>query len=138
MPYQIQQLNDHLIFIVWRRTPAKREAEKFIEELKGILEKAANPLYFLSDLRRGRIITVSVLRELGLLSHHPNLAGSAGFTRDPMSQLFAGTYHKMLTSTAEKNLIFDEPDEALAFLETMAQGITEKINWQQLLTKNLP
>jgi len=130
MAYQIQQLNSQLVYIRWLKTPDTQTSQRFLEELTSLVESASDGVYFMSDLRQGRIIDIKQLQQLGILSQHANWLGSVAFSENPLSNVFANTYHRMLTNNKERNLIVKEADKALAFLETLQEGITEGIEWK--------
>jgi hypothetical protein len=134
MPYRFVPLNDRLILIAWSRTPNNTEATQYIRDLTTRLDQAAQPLYFISDMRRGRIIDIHIIRRLSNLSRHANWAGSTAFTQNPISQIFGDTYQKMVAHKVESNLIFDEPAQAIAYLETLCPGLTADINWADYLS----
>ena len=70
--YDIQRLSDELILIKWYQTPAANTGieERYLQELKQLLDQSPHSLYFISDLRQGRIINVRTLRALGQLTGH--------------------------------------------------------------------
>jgi hypothetical protein len=60
-----------------------------------MLDSAPQPLYFLSDLRKGRIVGMRAIAELGKCTQHPKWAGSTAFTQNPISRLFVDSFRSM-------------------------------------------
>lgn len=133
MIYQIQQLKSQLFYIQWFTTPNAKASREFLEELQNLVDVSSEGVYFISDLRKGRIVDVKTLQRLGVLSQNPHWLGSVAFSENPMSNIFANTYHRMLTNNKDRNLIVKEADKALAFLETLQEGITSGIEWEVIL-----
>lgn len=138
MIYRFTWLNKRLVLISWSRTPDTIEAAQYIRDLKQLLDTAEEALYFITDLRRGRIIDLNVIRHLVDLSHHANWAGSTAFTENPISQIFGTTYQRLMGHKAEKNQVFNQPADAIAFLEALCPRITEGINWTDQLALTDP
>ncbi len=133
-PYQIHRLKDNLIYITWSRTPGINEAQQFIMELQQLLAaEECGALYFMSDLRRGRIIDIRLIQMLSRLSQHERWAGSVAFTTDPVSRSFVSIFQNMISEHKERNAMFDEFEKAYSFLEQLEPGITEGIDWQKVL-----
>ncbi len=133
MAYEIQKLSEQLVHIRWERTPNFAQCQEFITELRDIVETSEIGLYFISDLRRGRIIDVKTIQRLSQLTQHENWLGSVAFTANPLSDIFAGTYRNMLVNKKESNTIIPEADKALAFLESLQAGLTDDIDWASVL-----
>ena len=133
MMYKIQQLNEQLIYIRWNRTPGDAECKAFMTELRALVHNNEKGLYFISDLRKGRIIDLDTINQLSRLTEHKNWLGSVAFTINPLSNIFAGTYRNMLIKEKEKNIIVPEADKALAFLESLQEGLTNDIDWEVIL-----
>src|SRR5689334_4040036 len=94
--YDLRQLTDELIFIKWYKSTSQLthpEAD-YIEDLRRRLAESPHPLYFLSDLRQGRIIDVSILQRLGALTRHANYGGGSAFSEDVISSMFVGVFSK--------------------------------------------
>jgi predicted trehalose synthase len=133
-PYTIQQLKKNLIYIFWARTPGITEAHQFVRELQSLLDaEEENQLFFISDLRRGRIIDIRVIQMLSRLSQHEKWAGSVAFTTDPVSRSFVNIFQNMIVEHKERNMMFDEFEKAYAFLEQLEPGIMGDIDWQAVL-----
>lgn len=135
MVYEIQRLSEKLVHIRWDRTPNHAQCQEFIVELRDIVEASEDGLYFISDLRKGRIIDVKTIQRLSELTQHENWLGSVAFTANPLSDIFAGTYRSMLISKKESNAIIPEADKALAFLESLQTGLTDNIDWESVLNQ---
>lgn len=133
MPYTIQHLKDNLVYITWNRTPGITEAQRFVAELDGIVRRAEQDLYFISDLRQGRIIDIRVIQMLSRLAQHENWGGSVAFTTDPVSRSFVNIFQGMILENKDRNGMFDEFEKAYAFLEQLRPGITAGIDWNDVL-----
>lgn len=132
MSYAVSHLNSRLVMIVWTRTPLPNEAKDFIHDLQTLLDKATEPLYFISDLRRGQIVDVRIIHQLSALTKHANWAGSTAFSQSPISKLFLGSFRKMVTAS-DKNMTFDRPEDAIAFLEALSPELTAAVDWPHVL-----
>jgi hypothetical protein len=133
MSYHLMALNSRLIFITWERSPTHNEAQAFLHNLERWLNHATQPLYFISDLRQGRIVDIRVINQLGQLTKHPNWGGSTAFSQSPLSKIFVGSFQKMAHSAKETNSFFDMPEQAINFLEVIAPGVTQDIDWHAIL-----
>ena len=132
--YQIQHLNAQLVLIRWQATPHYREAQQFISVLADMLAKTDVGLYFISDLRKGRVTHMQSIQQLTKLSQHEKWLGSVAFTDNPISEIFAGSFRNMLVNSKERNAILREPDKAIAFLEGLQSGLTNNIDWNDVLS----
>lgn len=137
MSYTLTHLTPQLILIFWRRTPITDEAKAFIQSLQDTLDHASEPLYFISDLRRGRIVDVRIIHQLSQLTQHRNWAGSTAFSLNPISKIFLGSFQRLLTSTSDKNMTFDQPEDAIAFLEHLAPGLGATVDWSRVVDTDL-
>ncbi|HEX2907629.1 MAG TPA: hypothetical protein VHO69_12245 [Phototrophicaceae bacterium] len=135
MDYQIKKLTDELIFIQWRQTPTvNSEVEnQYLKELEQLLTAAPQPVYFLSDLRSGRIVNLRAIRRLGELTQHRNWAGSTAFSKDPITSLLVRSFQSYAQKSPSKNEMQTTPEEALSFLEALKPGLTEGIDWPTVL-----
>jgi hypothetical protein len=133
MAYVVNRLNPHLTMIVWMRTPLPAEAKDFIHTLQTILDTADEPQYFISDLRRGQIVDVRIIHQLSALTKHANWAGSTAFSQSPISKLFLGSFRKMVNAS-DKNMSFDLPEDAIAFLEALSPNLTSSLDWPHILS----
>ena len=133
MAYHLLALNPQLIFITWERSPHPDEAQAFINNVERWLNHAPHPLYFLSDLRQGRIVDIRIINQLSQLTKHPCWGGSTAFSQSPLSKIFVGNFQKMSRTTQDVNTFFDLPEQAIEFLETLVPGITHNIDWHAIL-----
>ncbi|MCU0512401.1 MAG: hypothetical protein MUE40_07505 [Anaerolineae bacterium] len=131
--FHIHPLKPHLILIRWQRTPSLEEEHQFVDELKHVLETATQPLYFLSDLREGRLTRPVVLNRLGQLTTHPHWAGSTAFGGGFRSAIYVGMFEKLAARKKDIKEIWDTAEDALAYLESIAPGITGDIDWPAAL-----
>ncbi|PJF43330.1 MAG: hypothetical protein CUN55_08995 [Phototrophicales bacterium] len=133
--YRIQRLKPNLVLIQWLRTPKDQspEIQHWLDELKQIVHHATEPVYFLSDLRRGRVTDVRALFELGQLSKHKNWAMGVAFSKSITSEVYAQLFARF--SPTEKP-IADSLEAALAMLEEQHPGITAGIDWAQIFAEN--
>jgi hypothetical protein len=135
MLYEIQRLSTELVYIKWTASsPANgRDEKQFIKELIEVLEKSEQPLYFISDLRKGRITGIATLNQLAQISHHKHWAGSTAFGRNPLSSIFVGTFSSLARQSSEHQEMQDTPEQSLAYLESLKPGLTDKIDWNEVL-----
>jgi len=71
MTYQIKPVSSELIYIKWyaNTDPRGKAEDTFITDLTTCLNHAPHPIYFISDVRAGRITDVSTLSQLA--REHP-------------------------------------------------------------------
>ncbi|MDX2163767.1 MAG: hypothetical protein SF162_20800 [bacterium] len=131
--YSIRRVSPALVLIRWYTIPDDRAEQHYLEALEQVLNDCDRPCYFLSDLRKGRIITLSTLQALGALAHHPNWAGSTAFGDEPFTQIMVGSFQMFARSTPSANGLHTHAAQALAFLESLQPGITQGIDWETLL-----
>lgn len=132
--YEFTALSDELILIKWFRSPSSPKVEQqYLDDLKHLLDTAKKPVYFISDLRLGRIVTIRTINHLGHLTAHANWGGSTAFSRDPITKVFVGTFQRFTGEQKSRNEMFDTPEQALAFMETLKAGLTEGIDWNMVL-----
>lgn len=132
MSYTITPLMPRLILIRWRRTPITDEAKLFIQTLQDMLDQAAQSLYFISDLRHGRIVDVRVIHQLSHLTQHAMWGGSTAFSQNPISKIFLGSFQRMVAAS-DKNATFERPEDAVAFLEHLVPDLAAAVDWTQVL-----
>jgi hypothetical protein len=135
--YSILKLSAELFYIRWLSSAKENThpEKEFIPELSSLLDKSPHPVYFISDLRKGRIMTVNVLNQLATLSHHKNWAGSTAFSSDPIASIFVGTFSKLAKQKSEHREIYTTPEESLAYLESLKAGLTQDIDWNSVLNQ---
>ena len=133
--YDLRQVTDELIFIKWYKTAnayTHLESE-YIEDLRKRLTTSPHPLYFLSDLRKGRIIDISILQKLGNLTRHPNYGGGSAFSEDVISSMFVGVFSKFASAEKGSSVFYKTIDEALAYLEALKPDVTAPVDWQTFI-----
>ena len=135
LDYEITQLSDELIFIRWYATPrlGSPSERQFLADLRALLDNTQQPIYFVSDLRNGRIINLSTIQKLGKLFNHTNWGGSTAFSSDPITSMMVGMFSRFAHREKPEDEIWNTPEEALAYLETIKPGLTEGIDWAALL-----
>lgn len=135
MFFKFTRLSEQLVYIRWYDTPAIGDPAEvqFLEEAKAIIKTAEKPQYFISDLRKGRLTNIEVLHKLGSVARHPMWGGGTGFTHDPLSKIFAGIYVRFAKNAQDRDAMFERPEDALKFLESLKEGITQGIDWAEVL-----
>ncbi len=137
MDYEITKLTDELVFIRWLQTPApaSKVVDQYLIDLRAVLDESETPMYFLSDLRQGRIADVRSIQKLGQLTKHKNWAGSTAFSSDPITALLVRSFRSFATKVNSRNEMQTTPETALSFLETLKPGITEDVDWDTVIGK---
>ena len=133
--YDLRQVTDELIFVKWYKSANEfthPEAD-YIEDLRRRLSQSRFPLYFLSDLRKGRIIDVGILQKLGSLTSHPNYGGGSAFSEDVISSMFVGIFSKFADAEKGSSVFYKTIDEALAYLEALKPGMASAVDWQAFI-----
>ena len=133
--YDLRQLTDDLIFVKWYKTTNDftRPEDDYIEDLRKRLNDSPQPLYFLSDLRKGRIIDVGILQKLGALTRHVNYGGGSAFSDDVISSMFVGVFSKFASVEKGSSVFYKTIDDALAYLEALKPGVTAMVDWQTFI-----
>jgi hypothetical protein len=128
--YELLHLSNQLIFIKWHKSPSNLQIEqRFLLDIQQILDEADHKIYFLSDLRKGRIITIRTLQSLGAMTVHENWGGSAAFSRNLTTKLFVNTFTRLSKTTEQKDRMFEKPEKALAFMASLHPGLIDGIDW---------
>lgn len=135
MFYRTLKLSDELVYIKWYATPTVggHPESTFIDGLKMLLDSAEGGLYFISDLRFGRIMDMRIIQQLAALTKHPHWADSTAFSRSPVSAMLVSTFSMFAKQSSEHHEIWNTPEEAVAYLETLKPGIAKDIDWGHLL-----
>jgi hypothetical protein len=135
--YRLQALTKELIFIKWYRLPSQATKSKtqFIAEMTQILNETDAPVYFLSDLRQGRIVDVNILQKLGGLTQHENYGGGSAFSQDVLSEIFVGLFSRFAAPKQGDSVFYDKLEDALAFLESTKPGLAQNIDWNAVLAE---
>ena len=133
--YDLRPLTDELIFVKWYKTANSltRPEADYIDDLRQRLNASPQPLYFLSDLRAGRIMDVSILQKLGNLTRHPNYGGGSAFSEDVIASMFVGIFSKFATAEKGTSVFFKTISDALAHLEALKPGVASPIDWQSFI-----
>ncbi len=129
MAYEFTYLSSNLILITWMRYPTKEEEITFLEEHANQLNEATEPLYYISDLRQGRITNLDTINKLSKLAKHSNYGGSTAFSRDFVSKIVVQSFQMFTVEAENKSEMFETVEEAIAFLESLKAGITQGIDW---------
>lgn len=134
MYYSIQKLTPELVYIKWHKTPTMNSAipAQFIHELKQVLANTEVPMYFISDLRLGRLISIRAVNQLSALTAHENWAGSTAFSQDPLTAVFVNSFLKM-SNVKSKNELFEKFEDAIAFLLALKPDIADGVDWEAVL-----
>jgi hypothetical protein len=128
--YLVQKLSDELIYIRWHQTPGDKSRRDYLKDIQQLLDETTHPLYFISDLRHGRISDLNTLRALIKILDTDKYGGSSSFCEDPTTRFLAGAFEAFTGTIEGKDKTCDTPDEAVAFLETLKPGLTEHIDWK--------
>lgn len=133
--YTIIPLSGNLVYIRWNRSPQRSAPSetKFIKEVRTILDMAEDKIYFISDLRKGRIVNVDVLLKLGQLVLHSHWGGSTAFSSNQLTKVFVDAYSRFAQKEKPQDEIWDTPEEAIGYLESLKEGITQNIDWNTVL-----
>lgn len=129
--YEITMIKPNLMFINWLRSPSPVEEKDFNMTLMSLLDETKQPIYLLSDLRHGRLMSFEAVRTLSGITHHANFAGSSGYTQNPMSVLFAKQFLMHLTRNRDRNTLFDYPRDAIKALHDLEPGIMDGVYWEE-------
>jgi len=132
--YTITSLSEELVLIRWHRSPGAKVEDDYLHELKRLLDAASKPQFFLSDLRRGRIIGMRSIKQLSEFTSHKNWAGSTAFSKDPISKMLVGNFRAFSSNSESRNEMHNTPEEAIAFLESLKPGLTSNINWEEAIS----
>lgn len=131
--YEFKWLNEKLLYIKLNTDVSSEVTRLFIKEIYAQLNKRTIPFYILVDLRLGIISDQQVLSRIKFLTHHDRWAGSVAFHRDPVSDISNTTFQSINLCSQDKDRIFNIPEEALAHLESLESGLTDNIDWYDVL-----
>jgi len=132
MSYDTSFLHPQLLFIVWKRNPLLSETKNFLKTIQESLSNTTQPLYFMSDLRHGRIMDIRAISELGKLSEHALWGGGTAFSQSPTTRIFVSNFQQR-SQNKERNLFFNTPEESIHFLTGMIPDIISQIDWQAII-----
>jgi hypothetical protein len=131
--YTLTRLSSQLIYIQWYRTAGTTSGIQLVQDIQKILAEATEVQYFISDLRRGRIIDIPIISRLSELTKHKLWGGSSAFSVNPISKIFAGSFIKYARKGDERDTLYDLPQDAIDFLESLQTGLTTEIDWASLI-----
>jgi hypothetical protein len=141
MSYRILWLNSSLYYIKWFEIPKPNSQimKNYFFELNAILDSEEDLVYFLSDLRMGHITNIHLLLQLAKVLSHKNYGGGASFSDNvsASSDMTMFQYIQKMsrsTSTDHKHELFVTSDEALDYLESLEVGITQNVDWDEVLS----
>lgn len=134
-PFIFSRLSDRLVLITWTRTPDKTAEEDYLKQLGELLDAAEKPTYFISDIRKGRIIGMRSIQKLSEFTAHKNWAGSTAFSKDPVSKILLNSFKALSAKSESRNEMHTTPEEAISFIESLEPGITKDIDWDKVLAK---
>lgn len=136
MSYKILMLNPNLYYIKWFEIPKPNSTlmKNYFFELNAILDSEEHPVYFLSDLRDGHITNIHLLLQLARVLDHKNFGGCSYFSDKTAAARDVNMFRFVQSSgNSNKHILFSTPDEAITYLETMQDGITKQIDWDEVL-----
>ena len=139
MSYRILWLNPRLYYVKWFEIPKPNSPimKNYFYELNAILDSEEHSVYFLSDLRQGHITNVHLLLQLARVLSHKNYAGGVSFSDKMAASTDMSMFkyiQQMSRSTASSHELFITAEEAIAYLESLDAGITNNINWDEILS----
>lgn len=141
MSYRILWLNPSLYYVKWFEIPKPNSQmmKNYFFELNAILDSEEQPVYFLSDLRKGHITNVHLLLQLAKVLSHKNYGGGVAFSDKSSASTDMSMFQyiqKMSRSTnaSASHQLFVTAEEAIAYLESIETGITKDINWDEILS----
>jgi len=130
--FEILTLSAELILIRWLQMPDESDAIAYIRQLEDVIENAAGKVYFVSDLRRGHVENVHVIRRIGKLAGHANWGGGPALVESGRAQVYVGLFQRF-SHTDTIDYIFQSIPDVLAELERLKPGITVGHDWDTLL-----
>ena len=141
MSYRILMLNPCLYYIKWFEIPKPNSQmmKNHFFELNAILDSEEQPAYFISDLREGHITNVHLLLQLAKILDHKNYGGGCSFSSTPAASTDATMFQYIQNvsrgkNTANSNKLFATAEEAIAYVESLKKGITDNIDWDEIVT----
>jgi hypothetical protein len=141
MSYRILWLNPCLYYVKWFEIPKPNSQiiKNYFFELNAILDSEENPVYFLSDLRKGHITNVHLLLQLAKVLSHKNYGGGAAFSSNSLASSDMSMFRYIQdmsrnTNPKHNHELFSTSEEAIAYIESLESGITKDINWDDILS----
>lgn len=134
MFYRMQLLKDDLLLIRWQSKPMEgyKPQTEYIAELRNYLDAATQPIYVVSDLRRGKITDVHMLQQLGRLTYHRMYGGGVAFADDISAEVYVGVFSHFAARSKREREVYNSLADALAHLETLKAGISAGVDWESL------
>lgn len=133
MVYQFNFLTNNLVFIAWEKHPTIEQALQFLQDFEVLLNEANQPLYFISDLRRGYIQNTGLIRRLSALNQHPNYAGGTGFADDILSNSLLRLWKQFSRDEDPVSQVWPRAKDAVEYLESLQPGLTHGVEWRTVL-----
>lgn len=135
MYYTLKHLTPTLIFVKWFRHPDDSEHRRldmdYVKDLRTRMDAAEAPLFFLSDLRQGRIENIRIVQRLASLTTHANYGGGVAFSkRDLSANMMVGLFSRFTENDKGERVFFETLEQALARLEEMQPGVTGGVDWK--------
>ncbi len=134
-PFTFTRLSSKLVLITWLKTPDNQAEEAYLHQLGEMLDQAEHPLYFISDIRKGRIIGIRAIQKLSAFTSHKSWAGSTAFSKDPVSRIMLNSFKALSAKSNSRNEMHTTPEEAINFIETLETGVTQDIDWDAVFVK---
>ena len=141
LSYKILWLNPCLYYIKWFEIPKPNSKimKNYFFELNAILDSEEKLVYFLSDLRKGHITNVHLLLQLAKVLSHKNYGGGAAFSDNSSasSDMSMFRYIQNMSHSANpkhSHELFLTAEEAIAYIESLEAGITQNIDWDEILS----
>lgn len=131
--YKLIWLNDRLVFIKLDASISKVSTRNLVRDLHKLLNQSTILIYILADLRHGHIVDTQIFNRIRFLTGHRNWAGSAAFRRNPISDLTNTKFQLLNLLPHDRDVIFNIPEEAIAYLELLEPGLTDEIMWDKVL-----
>ena len=131
--YEFIWLNDKLVFVKLHENMLSDSTREFVKEFYKLLNQSKTPVYVLTDLRRGRIGDIQAFSRIKFLTQHKSWAGSVAFCNNPISDISNTKFQSLTRSQQNKDMIFNIPEEAIAYLELLEPGLTDGIQWSEVL-----
>ncbi|MFZ4827653.1 MAG: hypothetical protein ACOYLB_09860 [Phototrophicaceae bacterium] len=133
--YTIHQLSAQLVYIKWHKNPpiCNEFQNDFLSKLKALLDQAEGKLFFVSDLRAGRIHDAKFIRKLALLlTNHPQYGGSTSFAMDTISRTLVSVF-TLTSRRGYQTEIHPNAESAFDYIESLCPSILHGVNWQAVV-----
>jgi hypothetical protein len=67
------------------------------------------------------------------LTEHTNWGGSTAFSNNPVTSIMVGFFSRFAHKERPQDEIWNTPEEALAYLESIKPNITANLDWNAIL-----